>query len=150
MKKWNKQKVKQVLFRCTRHGRYKEVKNMLEKGINPNLQDEHGNTILIVAAQNGSKKLVKTALRYSADIDHRNHHGNTALHYAFAYGYKLLAEYMLSKGASDQIKNDHGFNCYQGIKPKQTASLSLDSSMNIATCTEQADADIDGAMPNEQ
>jgi len=88
---------------------------MLEKGVNPNLTDEYGNTILIVAAQNGSKRLVKTALRYNANINQQNYRGNTATHYAFAYGYRTLAEYILSKGADDRLKNELGLACYQGI-----------------------------------
>jgi len=120
MKQWSKAKTKQVLFRCTRHGRYKEVRNMLEKGINPNTIDEYGNTILLVAAQNGSKRLVKTALRYNGNIDHQNYRGNTAAHYAFAYGYQTLAEYILSKGADDRLKNELGLRCYQGISTVQT------------------------------
>merc|ERR1719334_1610654 len=120
MKQWGKAKTKQVLFRCTRHGRYKEVRNMLEKGINPNTTDEYGNTILLVAAQNGSKRLVKTALRYNGNIDHQNYRGNTAAHYAFAYGYQTLAEYILSKGADDRLKNELGLRCYQGISTVRT------------------------------
>eukprot|EP01084_Bolivina_argentea_P187142 322424_1 len=132
MKRWNKEKTKKVLFRCTRHGRYKEVRNMLEKGINPNTIDEYGNTILLVAAQNGSKRLVKTALRYNANIDHQNHRGNTAAHYAFAYGYKLLGEYILSKGADDRVKNEFGLTCYEGIKMKSKMKMSKDKSNTTA------------------
>ena len=88
---------------------------MLEKGVNPNMTDEYGNTILIVAAQNGSKRMVKTALRFSANINQQNYRGNTATHYAFAYGYKTLAEYILSKGADDRLRNELGLPCYQGI-----------------------------------
>merc|ERR1712013_408107 len=75
---------------------YKEVRNMLEKGINPNTIDEYGNT------------------------DHQNYRGDTAAHYAFAYGYKLLAEYILSKGADDRLKNELGLRCYQGISTCKT------------------------------
>merc|ERR1712129_15903 len=123
MKKWNKTKMKEVMFRCTRHGRYKDVKMMLEKGINPNIVDNHGNTILIVAAQNGSKRLVKTALRYNADINHQNNRGNTAAHYAFAYGYRLLGEYIMSKGADDRVSNEHGLKCYEGINMKNKLTI---------------------------
>lgn len=106
---------RKILFRATRHGRYKEVRNMLEKGINCNIIDNNGNTILLVAAQNGNKKLVKTALRFNAKINHQNFKGNTALHYCFAFGYNELGEYLLSKGANDKIKNEYNFTCYQGL-----------------------------------
>ncbi len=66
---------------------YKDVKKMLESGINPNITDRFGNTILLIAAQNGSKKLVKTALRYNGNINHRINYKGTATHYAFAFGY---------------------------------------------------------------
>eukprot|EP00483_Globobulimina_turgida_P003652 UN03658 len=117
-KKYNTVKNKRSIVSMYQTRPIQRCKKMLESGINPNITDQFGNTILLISAQNGSKKLVKTALRYNADINHQNHKGNTATHYAFAFGYKSLAEYILSKGADDKIENEFGLNCHQGIKPK--------------------------------
>ena len=46
------------LFLAARHGKHKELKTLLDKGIPPNMADQHGNTILIIACQNGNKRVV--------------------------------------------------------------------------------------------
>jgi len=46
------------MFLAARHGKHKELKALLDKGIPPNIADQHGNTILIIACQNGNKRVV--------------------------------------------------------------------------------------------
>jgi ankyrin repeat protein len=54
-------------------------------------RDQHGNTILIIAAETGDKRLARLAIRFGADPDLVNSVGNTALHVAFAMGTKRVA-----------------------------------------------------------
>lgn len=90
-----------------------EVKGLLEAGIDPNVRDKYGNTVLIIAGQNGLKNVAKAALRNGADINARNNKGNTALHFAFAYGYAdSLGAYLISKIADDKILNEQSKSCY--------------------------------------
>ena len=60
------------IFSMTRHNRAREVLDLLERGVNPNIADAFGNTVLSIACQNGLKRIAKGALRKGADINYRN------------------------------------------------------------------------------
>jgi len=105
------------LFTKAINNRYNAVEELLASNMNPNTKDEHGNTVLHVAAQNGNKRLIKVALRWGANINEQNKQGQTALHYLFAYKYENLAAYLISKGADDTIQNEFGYTCYDGLRP---------------------------------
>lgn len=61
------------MFLAARHNKHKELKALLDKGIPPNMADQHGNTILIVACQNGNKRVVSACAcaweRFIARLD---------------------------------------------------------------------------------
>ncbi len=54
---------------------------LLAAGANPNIQDEDGNTPMILAAIEGFDNVVKSLLAYSANPDIRNTFGKAAVHY---------------------------------------------------------------------
>ena len=56
-------------------------------GNGPDVENEFGNTPLIVACQNGLKWVAKALLRARANLNAANFRGNTGVHFAFAYGY---------------------------------------------------------------
>ena len=60
------------LFSLARHGRSKKLKELLDKGVPPDVRDRFGNTVLLVACQNGNKKIAKAVLRKGADINAKN------------------------------------------------------------------------------
>ncbi|CDW73181.1 rel-associated pp40 [Stylonychia lemnae] len=60
------------IFSLARHGRFQQLKKILELGVDPNSKDKFGNTILIVGAQNGNKSIVKLALRFGGHINMTN------------------------------------------------------------------------------
>ena len=103
------------VFSLARHGRLKELRAVLEYGVDPNSKDKHGNSILIVGAQNGSKAVVKTALRYGALINMTNSVGNTALHFASEFRFEKLRNYLIEKGANPNIQNIYGFAAKDGL-----------------------------------
>merc|ERR550534_313662 len=45
------------LFTKSVNGRYRQVEELFARGVPANTSDEHGNTVLLIAAQNGTKKL---------------------------------------------------------------------------------------------
>ncbi|EKX34207.1 hypothetical protein GUITHDRAFT_119624 [Guillardia theta CCMP2712] len=90
-----------TLFSRARHGRYKEVEALLDSGLSPDLRDEFGNTVLIIAAQNGNKRITKICLRRGANINAQNFRGQTSLHYCYAFGYMELGSYLESKGEAE-------------------------------------------------
>jgi len=61
------------------------------------VRDEHGNSLLICAAQSGSKKLCKLFLRAGIDPGLRNYKRCQAHDYASKYKYKSLCNYLKSK-----------------------------------------------------
>ena len=105
------------IFSLARHGRFQQLKQVLDLGVDPNSKDKYGNSLAIIGAQNGNKAIVKLALRYGGHINMTNILGNTALHYCSEFGYVELAEYLMSKGASTDITNMRGFKPLDGIKP---------------------------------
>ena len=80
------------------------------------MEDEKGQTLLLVAAQNSNKRMVEMLLSRGAAINHQNTVGNTALHYAMAFDTDgLLGEYLIERGADDTIENGDGLTPYDGI-----------------------------------
>lgn len=83
-----------------------------------NQADDHGNSLLLVAAQNGNQRLAQLLVRKGANVDHQNNAGNTALHYAMAYDYHELGEWLADPdggGADDTVLNSDGQGPYDGI-----------------------------------
>ena len=58
------------------------VEKILEKNIDVNIQDDVGNTALILASMEGHTKVVALLLNSDADKSIVNKHGNDALFYA--------------------------------------------------------------------
>lgn len=87
----------------------------MDEGVQVEQTDQHGNSLLVLAAQQGSKRICKFLLRRGADVNIQNSAGNTALHFCYAYNKEALAEYLKSKGANDAILNADGLTCYEGL-----------------------------------
>jgi len=114
-----------VLLSKARHNRKSEMMSMLDdssKGLDVDVEDETGNSVLMIACQNNHKKIVKELLRRSCDVNHQNHKGHTCLHYSFAYKYTQLGEYLISKGADPSVRNIFGFTCFEGLDIKRPAT----------------------------
>ena len=92
-----------------------EMEDALEEDIPVNCTDDHGNTLLLLAAQQGSKRMIKFLLRKGANINAQNLAGNTALHFCFTYSHKELGQYLLARGADDSILNSDNMTCYEGL-----------------------------------
>ena len=104
------------LFSYSRHGKYKQVTDLLKKGCPAEGRDKFGNSPLIIACQNGNARIVKALLRHGANIDAQNKQGCTGLHYCIAYGFNSLSDYLIAKGANDKLLNKIGLTPYEGIK----------------------------------
>lgn len=116
-------------FSRARHGRVKELDALFQrKHVDPASRDQHGLTLLHMAAQNNQRKAAKLVLKrtdFSTDpprlelINSQTNLGHTPLHFAFAYGYHELGKYLLSLGADDTVANMHGMTCYEGLDPDE-------------------------------
>ena len=106
------------VFSRVRNNRHGEVEDMLSSGaVDPDIRDNHGNTILAVATQNNRKRIVKAAVRAGVPLDAQNAQGQSAMHFAYAYGYDELAEYLIRKGANPMVTNVHGMRPDEGLSP---------------------------------
>ena len=106
------------VFSRVRNNRHGEVEDMLASGaVDPDIRDNHGNTVLAVATQNNRKRIVKAAVRAGVPLDAQNAQGQTAMHFAYAYGYDELAEYLIRKGANPMVTNVHGLRPDEGLSP---------------------------------
>ena len=111
----------QDVFSFARHNRTGQVKAELEAGVDPDIRDDKGSSILIHAAQNNLKNMAKVALRTGIDINGVNFKGNTALHYCYAYGYVAgLGAYLVSKGADPDQQNGAGISANDAVRDPES------------------------------
>jgi len=103
------------LFSFARHGRYNQMKDLLNKGVPIDARDENGNSALIIACQNGQGRLVKLLVRSGADPNMQNKRGNTALHFAVLFKFDVIADFVIKHGARTDIRNVDGLTCYEFI-----------------------------------
>ena len=85
--------------------------------LNINATDEHGNTLLHVAAQNGNLRSARLLLQKGAYVNHQNRQGQTAAHFAMAYNFFDFGSWLFDKGgADDTIMNVYGLTPYDGLE----------------------------------
>lgn len=81
------------------NGSRKELKQAVNQGINPNQQDNQGNTPLIYAVAEGKRDNVDLLLEEGADPNQANNQGGTPLAYAIEKGEGEIAEMLIEAGA---------------------------------------------------
>lgn len=96
------------LLLSAKQGNLEKAQQLLNQGIDPNIQDEEGKTPLIVAASYGRTEMVKFLLNNGANPDMRDNTGCTALIRASRMGYARIVELLLSHGADITIADNNG------------------------------------------
>ena len=92
--------LQQRLFAAVEKGDSKAVEIVLEQDIGAHAQNEHRNTLLLLAAGSGHKEVVVLLLDKGADINAKNVFNETTLHYAASRGHKEVVAFLLDKGAN--------------------------------------------------
>ena len=85
---------------------------------NLNKVDQHGNSLLIVAAQNGSLNVAKVLIAKGANPNHQNTKGQTPGHYASTYQFYDFLGWLFdpSGGAGDDtLTSAAGLGVYDGL-----------------------------------
>ncbi|KAL7554566.1 hypothetical protein ACHAWF_019034 [Thalassiosira exigua] len=85
---------------------------------NLNRVDEHGNTLMHIAAQTGNIRIGKLLLRKGVNPNHQNKQGQTPGHFAVAYHFFKFASWMFDEkggGADDLLTNMYGLGPYDGL-----------------------------------
>ncbi|MCP5369897.1 MAG: ankyrin repeat domain-containing protein [Rickettsiaceae bacterium] len=81
---------------------------LLNKGADPTIKNNGGNTPLHLASLCGNKKIVDLLIDKEVDLNIQNTDGNTPLHLASLLGYKEVVDLLLNNRADPTIKNKDG------------------------------------------
>lgn len=97
------------LFDACKNMRHADVKRLLDKRLNPDIQDEQGNSPIFYAAANTDFDSIEHLCGRGANINLKNRYDETPLIYVYTkckadFIYQLL----LSKGANPYIKTKYG------------------------------------------
>ena len=79
-----------------------------EKNLSPDIRDDNGNPLLILAVQSNSFQTVNYLLNKGANPNIQNLNLNTPLHYALTFHNFEIADMLIQTGANEKIKNKMG------------------------------------------
>ena len=96
------------LIKASGDGDIEKIKKLLEKGVDPNVQDLPGNTPLIAASKNGHVKVVRELLSFGTNVESQNITGSTALARASRNGHTEVVG-ILSACTNINTQNKKGF-----------------------------------------
>lgn len=87
-------------FDFARQDDAQSLKVMLENGLNPNLANHKGDTLLMLASYHNALNCVELLLAKGAEVDKPNDRGHTPLAGVCFKGYIEMARLLLENGAS--------------------------------------------------
>ena len=91
----------EAVQKAIKRGDIDALRSALEGGLDPNLANKYGWTILILAAGKGNSKIGKLLIDAGADLNKRTVNGGvTALSHAVLAGSASFVELLLAEGAS--------------------------------------------------
>jgi ankyrin repeat protein len=85
-----------------------KVRQLLERGADPNVRDGDGRTPLFSAVLGGSVGLVGLLLESGAEVDARDNDGWTPLHFAAQEYEPEIARLLVARGADVNAQDDDG------------------------------------------
>ena len=96
------------LLNVVLNGDIEEAKRLIEAGADVNSEDQHGNSVLHIAAQNGRAGVIEDLILKGADVNKGNNHKNTALHLAAQNGWNdVTASLLKAKKIDVDYKDLH-------------------------------------------
>lgn len=91
-----------LAFDFARNDDVASLKIMLDNGLNPNLANHKGDTLLMLASYHNALECVKLLLKFGAKVDTPNDKGHTPLAGVCFKGYEEVAKILLEFGANPQ------------------------------------------------
>lgn len=95
------------MFQAARLNDQVQVQNLLTRGLDPDLSDPDGNTLLMEAAKEGASDVFRLLVEAGAKLTNRNQYGDDALMLAALKGRLELVEALLNRGV---VPNRPGWN----------------------------------------
>lgn len=96
------------VFTAIRVGNSKIIGQLLDKGINVNLKNNRGQSLLHLAILSKFEKLSEVIINHGADLEIRDRDGNTALLLATKQSKDWVSRTLISKNARINLKNNAG------------------------------------------
>ena len=125
---------------------------MLKGGVNPNVQNEQGNTPLIISSSVGDSIAVQNLLAYRADVNMANKEGDTALIYAARFNHPdtvllLFSPVALQNRPNVNAQNKRGetalhWAAAKGYAPVVKILLAYDADKNLKTAAGLSAVDV--------
>lgn len=100
----------QYAFECARSDDTHTLKILLDSGLNVNLANQDGNTLLMLAAYNGNLNATRLLLQRGADANKLNDKALSPLAGVCFKGYYEIATLLVEYGADVQSKNAMGLS----------------------------------------
>ena len=100
-----------------RLGKVDDLEKMINAGLNVNLCDHKGNTLLMLASYNNQEKILQLLISKNAKVDQKNDRGQTPLAGVCFKGYLNIVKILIKAGADKNV--DNGL----GLTPIKFASL---------------------------
>ena len=93
-------------YACIIKGWLPIVKYLIEKGVDKEIKDECGKTVLHYLCQQGNFNIVEYLMSEGVNKDVEDNEKMTPLHYACLNGHYLIAQYLIKNGVNVEAKND--------------------------------------------
>ena len=101
--------IKSGLLGLAREGNAKDIETLLDKGAYADIQDQRGNTPLMLATDRGHVDVVLTLLKYGANSNQKNKAGDTALINAVWNNQIKIADLLIRNKAKINAANNRGW-----------------------------------------
>ena len=96
------------LVQAARSGNIQGIRELLDRGANPNIKDDYGTTALMVASIKDRVEIVELLLNRGAVPDIQDDDGDTALTLASEFGRTEIVRLLLDRGADPNIRDRYG------------------------------------------
>lgn len=97
-----------MAFNFARNNEYKNLQVMIKAGLNVNLKNHKGDSLLMLASYHNSYECVKMLLENGARVDEKNDRGQTPLAGVCFKGYFEMAKLLVENGANIDENNGLG------------------------------------------
>ena len=94
-------------------GDIQKVTEYLKEGGNPNLELNHGASLLSYACSQEMTEIVELLINAGADVNHKSDSGDTTLHLLCKYNRLESAKILLQHGADLSVKGSYGQTPYE-------------------------------------
>lgn len=121
-------------FEVIHSGNIRKIKQLIKKGRDINIQNEKGDTALIITSFNGETPIVELLLNNYAHVNTKNNKGETALILASTWGHTEIVRLLLARHANIHIKDNNGKTALMYAASRdyiETANVLIDNGADI-------------------